>query len=326
MRYPILLFNFEKEPNPNFYYYTSLNLDGCAVLFLKNKKILFSSLLNKYKLKEFSKEFEVKLIDKKSFSSELKKYIYKKKIGLDLDFLSATKFLILKKKFKIKPLNISKFFSKLRMKKSEKEIAYIKKAATISKKILREITPEIKKGMSEIQLANLLKKKALDYNAALAFEPIVAADSSSKNPHHTPTNKKIKRFCLIDFGVKYKNYCSDISRCFFLTKNSKEEKYYNIAKKIFRELVGELKVSPTTSIFYKKTYKILKKYGWENIPHSIGHGIGLEVHEPPFFSKNSNYSLNSTVIALEPAYYCKDFGVRFEEDIAITKNKKVQIL
>ncbi|MCX8163189.1 MAG: Xaa-Pro peptidase family protein [Candidatus Micrarchaeota archaeon] len=328
MNIPTLLFNFNElgRPDPNFFYSSKLDLDNSVLLLFKNKKVLFTSPMNKWRVEGLDKDFEIKILKRRQFYHHLKNYLYKKTVGLDLSSISAAQFLALKKKFKLKPKDISQFFSKLRMVKSEEELKNIKKAVQITKKILNQIKQELRVGLTEIQVCNLLKKKALEHNVFLSFEPIVAADSSSKNPHHLPTNKKIEKFCLIDFGIKYNYYCAELTRYYFLKRNLKEEKFYKLAKKIFSQIVNCIPKSKNTSVFYKKVFEILKKHNWQNIPHAIGHGIGLQVHEAPFFSKSKSYPLKeSMAIALEPAYYSKDFGVRFEENIVIKKNK-VEIL
>ncbi|MFN3910054.1 MAG: M24 family metallopeptidase [Candidatus Anstonellaceae archaeon] len=319
-----LLFNDEDKgfgPDPNFFYLTRTNLDNSIALITKNKKFIFTSKLNENKIKAIKSKFKIFALDFGSTIKILKKYIYKKKVGLDFSAVSVSRFSKLKKIFKIKPFDISKKVQKLRMIKSEKEIKNIQKAVRLTKKVFFELEDKIKPNLTEIDIVKMLKSKAIELNCPIAFEPIVAADNSSINPHHTSTRKKIQNFILIDFGLKYNNYCSDLTRCFFFSNSKTQREYYNLAKTIFFESLKILKKSKTTSEFNKKVFELLAEYKWKDMPHSIGHGIGLEVHELPFFSKKSIHKLKKgMVIALEPSWYGKKFGVRFEEDVLITKN------
>jgi len=262
--------------------------------------------------------------DRKATIEFLKKHIYNKKVGLDFESINVSTLNHLKKRYKIKPIDISQKFNKQRMKKNLDEIKKIKMAVLIAKKILQEVEDKIKPNLTELDVLKILKLKAIENNLELSFEPIVAADENSSNPHHLPTNKKIKKMVLIDFGIKYEYYCSDLTRCFFLVNDKKMIEKYEQAKQICFESIKLLKASKKVSTYIREVDQLLKEYKWEKMIHAFGHGIGLEVHELPFFSiKNKTKFLENSVVALEPGWYSKDFGIRYEENVLIAKNSKV---
>jgi Xaa-Pro aminopeptidase len=329
MKYPILLFNNNQisNPDPNFFYYSKLDVDNCYLLLLNKKRFLISTPFHKNLFDNFKKNKKSNLIfltfEPNEIKKFLSKYIKNKKVGLDFNSISASRLTRLKKVFKIKPIDISKLLAKKRAIKNTKEINNIKKAVKISKLILDEVEQMLLPGLSEIEIKKILFKKTIEYGCSLAFEPIIAADSSSKHPHYLSSNKKLKNFCLIDFGVKYNYYCSDLTRCFFLKENKFIIEKYEEAKEILKNILKLFKKSENKkiSVFIKNVNSILKEYNWPAMPHAIGHGIGLEVHEEPgLYVKNNSYFHKNMVLALEPAFYTKTFGIRFEEDILVLNN------
>ena len=330
MNYPILLFNNRQlnNPDPNFYYVTNLDLDNSVCLIKNKTKIVLTSEMNKYRIEKINqqkqKNFFIYSMDRKKTIEFLKKHIANKKVGLDFGAISANVLKKLIKKYKVKPVDISKQLYKQRMKKNSDELKKIKKAVFFAKKILQEIEDKIKPNLTELEIARILKMKALENDLQPSFEPIVAADENTSNPHHLSTNKKIKKIILIDFGIKYKYYCSDLTRCFFLVNDKEMLEKYQQAKEICFESIKLLKASKKISTYVNEVRELLKEYKWGKMIHAYGHGIGLEVHEMPSFSiKSRSKFLENSTVALEPGWYSKKFGIRYEENVVISKNSKV---
>ena len=109
--------------------------------------------------------------------------------------------------------------------KSNKEIEYITKSCNIASNILTKCIKNIKNFKNEIQVLEFLKKETKKNKCTLAFKPIVAIANNAAVIHHKPTNRKLKQgFLILDFGVKYKGYCSDITRTIYIGKPTKTEK------------------------------------------------------------------------------------------------------
>ena len=330
MNYPILLFNNRQlnNPDPNFYYVTNLDLDNSVCLIKNKTKIVLTSEMNKYRIEKINQQKQINFfiysMDRKKTIEFLKKHIANKKVGLDFGAISANVLKKLIKKYKVKPVDISKQLYKQRMKKNSDELKKIKKAVFFAKKILQEIEDKIKPNLTELEIARILKMKALENDLQPSFEPIVAADENTSNPHHLSTNKKIKKIILIDFGIKYKYYCSDLTRCFFLVNDKEMLEKYQQAKEICFESIKLLKASKKISTYVNEVRELLKEYKWGKMIHAYGHGIGLEVHEMPSFSiKSRSKFLENSTVALEPGWYSKKFGIRYEENVVISKNSKV---
>lgn len=307
-------------PDANFLKHAKCDVEDAILLMSQNSKLLISS---KFGEKEARKNccLPLKVVSsRKETNSFLQKKLRGKKLGLDFSSISATRYLRIKNLLKKEPLDIGAELSLERAIKTPGEIKLISEAVKISKEILDGVS--LSPAKSEIAVANELKVQCAKLGLEPAYGIIVAAGKNSSSPHHVPTSKKLgNSSVLIDFGVRYNNYCADLTRCFFLGKCEKEREKYEEAKQIFDSLVLSLPKCKTACDFANLAQNEIKCAGWPNLPHTIGHGIGLEVHEEPFFHSDSKTPLApNTIIALEPAYYCKNFGVRYEDDLVITKN------
>lgn len=225
----------------------------------------------------------------------------------------------------------------LRLTKDHQEIVNIKKACEISDKAFLYIKKKIHVGMSERNMA-----AELDYyikthgGQKLAFDTIVAVSQNASDPHHSPTDKKvtINSLILLDFGVSKGAYCSDMSRTLFLGKPTNDEKKaYQIvltAQEKAEEFI-EMKLSKHQSIKTRDVDLIAREYiiskGYNTMPHSLGHGIGIEVHEAPRLTPvSTEYLQNGCVFSIEPGIYIpKHFGIRIEDLYAIEDNTLIRL-
>ncbi len=264
-------------------------------------------------------------------------YIFKslsqkiKRLGVENTNISLAESKKLKKYFKIYPINQSE---NLRIIKEKDEILKIKKACKIGDETFKDILGKIKKGISEKEIALEIEFSIKRKKADISFPPIVAFSKNSSIPHHVPTFKsKLSAFnsiVLLDFGVKFENYCSDMTRTVFIGRvNDKFKKIYNTvlsAQKKTIEFIQSSIVNNKSSILANKVDDIARSYiikqGFNTIPHSLGHGVGIEVHEPPRLSPNSKEMLKQgMVFSVEPGIYIPGFGgVRIEDLILIRKN------
>jgi Xaa-Pro dipeptidase len=145
-----------------------------------------------------------------------------------------------------------------------------------------------------------------------AFPTIVASGKNIRVPHHEPTIKKAKAPLLIDFGAKYNGYCSDITRTF-------GSRFENTILKVFDEVEKNLCPGAKASDIDAISRKTMGRYEKFFIT-GLGHGIGLDVHEKPWVSKNSTDILKEgMVFTIEPGIYVNN-GIRIENDYLITKN------
>lgn len=226
----------------------------------------------------------------------------------------------------------------LRIKKSDDEISKIKKACEIGDTAYEKIQQLIKSGITEIEVALELEIIIKRLGASLSFPTIVAFGKNTAVPHHHSDETPLRKndIILIDFGVMYKNYCSDMTRTFFIGKPiEKQKSVYQIVLNSQQKAVDFLKNTlykiPNTGVKASAVDKIAREFitfkDYPSIPHSLGHGIGLEVHEAPSLSPNSTENLNEgMVFSIEPGIYLPDeFGVRIEDLYAIENGSLIQL-
>jgi Xaa-Pro aminopeptidase len=130
---------------------------------------------------------------------------------------------------------------------------------------------------------------------------------------------------LVDCGVRHKHYCSDLTRCFLLKKDRKRERQYESLQDICYSIVDGLPSLRTGKEVSALADRLIKKAGFPRMIHTIGHGVGLDVHELPNLSVKSEDGIAGATMAIEPAFYLGSHGMRYEETIFFD-GKKARIL
>ncbi len=250
----------------------------------------------------------------------IKRYIEKDSIiEFEADHISVTelkKWKKLLRGYQLKP--IKEKIELDRVIKNEYEIDMLRKSQKINESVFEEIRKEIKIGISEMELAWQIKMLGYKMGADdISFEPIVAFGEHSAAPHHQNTDRKLKKtdIVLIDMGMKYKGYCSDMTRTFFMNKASSEQaNVYNLVLEAQEAAISKIKAGIKTKVIDNEAR--LKMGNLEkDFQHSLGHGIGLEVHEKPSLSQKSKEVLQKgMVVTVEPGIYLPGkFGIRIED-------------
>jgi Xaa-Pro aminopeptidase len=236
-----------------------------------------------------------------------------------------------------KILSATDIVNKLRITKSPDEIQAIKKACKLSDSCYSHILKNLRMDMTEKEIAfeieMFIKKQGTD----ISFPPIVAFNAHASQPHHVADNTRLKRntVILLDFGVKLNNYCSDMTRTVFFGKvDTKQKDAYEKVLSAQQKTIDYLKSSlrnPKSQIVAKKVDRIARDYisskGYPSMPHSLGHGIGLEIHEAPRLTPVSEEMLKpGMVFSIEPGIYLQDeFGIRIEDLFVIEENELIQL-
>lgn len=217
----------------------------------------------------------------------------------------------------------------LRLIKDENEISTLREAAKLGSEGFDYVCSILKEGITEAEIAIELeifwKRRG---SKGLAFDPIIAFGPNSSMPHYRAGNEKLKEGAavLIDIGVNWKHYHSDMTRVvFFGQPDPRIDKIYQIVKKA-QELALEL-CKPNTPIGKldeaARGYITSQGYG-DQFTHNLGHGVGLEIHEAPTLRNilpHSEVILKpGMVITIEPGIYLSDIGgVRIEDTVVITE-------
>ncbi len=291
------------------------------------------------KLKVDSARFavECRLIDyKNNLVTHLKKIAEEEKVkmfGFEAEDLKVAEYSSFKEKLEVKLVPTSKLVNSLRVIKDTTEIEAIRKASNLTDQCLREIVEKISVGVSEKEITHRIefwiKRKGYD----LAFEPIiVAVDKNSTIPHYdTRTGHGVVKkgsVILIDFGVKYKNYISDITRMFFVgTPTPEVVQTYNALLAVQEKTIAQITRGARLQDIDAFCRKELEKNRLPNFPHGTGHGIGLEIHEEPRVSPHvTSQVTEGQVFTIEPGVYREGkWGMRIEDSVVI-QNGKAQIL
>ncbi len=303
----------------NFYYHAGVDIDNSFLLISETKK---KTLLVPKLNERFARaKFRGQVLHFVNPFDILQKYIKGKTVFVDFCSLNA---IMVKKLQKIcKLVDTSEELMEGRAIKNISEIDKIKQAVIHTREMFASL--DFKSAKTEQDVAKQLLIKTIEMGLESAFEPIVSTDKNTAYPHSKPTNKKLGSFVLVDYGVKYQHYCSDMTRCFVLDgdrkKNQEYEKLKNVQQCICDEM-PELKFGKEVTDL---AHKLMKKAGFPDMIHSIGHGIGLEVHEFPRFGKKSVDIIKKTTMAIEPAFYTSKYGMRYE-NVIYFDGKKARIL
>ncbi|MFW5770971.1 MAG: M24 family metallopeptidase [Spirochaetota bacterium] len=215
--------------------------------------------------------------------------------------------------------------NELRMIKNESEIALLKKAASITDGCFTHILGIIKPGILEWDISVEIEHYYRTHGAtSSSFESIVASGSGSSRPHYKTGNlKKLEPgdMILIDMGCTYKGYNSDLTRTVFLNSITSEFRHiYNIVLRAQETAINSIRPGITTGSLDTKARNVINDEGYgEFFSHSLGHGVGLEVHELPAVKPGGETRLKkNTVITIEPGIYMPGKGgVRIEDMVCI---------
>lgn len=212
----------------------------------------------------------------------------------------------------------------LRKIKDEAEIQKLKKSQKINELTLEAVKKLLKPGINELEIAWKIKTIGHDLGAEdISFEAIVAFEENSAIPHHQNSKKKLKKnnLVLIDMGMKYASYCSDMTRTFFYGKGTAEQKkIYELVLEAQLKGIEAVKAGVKASDVDKASRECMGDFA-KYFGHSLGHGIGLDVHEKPNLSTKSGDILEENmIVTVEPGIYLDGkFGVRIEDMGRVTK-------
>lgn len=208
-----------------------------------------------------------------------------------------------------------------RARKKPAEVAAIRHAARCTKEILASL--DLEKAKTELGLRKQLLVATAEMGLEPAFPPIVATGGNSAYPHHEPAARKLGPLVLVDYGVKYRHYRSDLTRCF--VRDAAKRREYESLENVCHSITDAMPGLETGGDVARLAAKLMKKAGFPPMIHSIGHGIGLDVHELPSLGRKSADRIAGAAMAIEPAFYRTQYGMRFEETVYFD-GKKARIL
>ena len=311
----------------NIQYLTVIKAEGTLLLTRKENIYITDSRYIEAANTAITIEDEIVIYDSRNVS----KYDYEnffalcKNIGFEEGNVTYKKYKKLLEYYKVNLIETEDIIENLRIIKETDEIEKIKKACRITDNCFLHLQNYIKVGMTEKEIALEIEKYfRLNGADGLAFDSIVASGPNSSMPHAIPTDRKITEGDIItlDFGCKYKGYCSDMTRTIFVKYVPEEIKpVYDLVLENQNYILTELKDMANIKILSNLVENSFKLKGFMQA-HALGHGVGMEVHENPIISLNNNqYLKENMVVTNEPGIYVTGkFGVRIEDTVLIHKN------
>lgn len=250
-------------------------------------------------------------------------------VGISFDQTSHSEYVAFEKAG-VKVVNVDEAFANVLSVKNGWELAQIQKACEIAEDAFLALLPDIQEGMTETEVAALLEYNMRKRGAqGLSFDTIVAFGAHAAVPHHETGETKLAfgDEILIDFGCRVNGYCSDITRTFLFGDDKKHEAFKKAYAHVLaaHELVKEKLTSGMTGAEGDAIARdYLTKAGLGALfTHSLGHGIGLNVHEFPYVKPNSQTVLqDGMVFSDEPGVYeAGKFGIRIEDTVTLENGK-----
>ena len=216
-------------------------------------------------------------------------------------------------------------FERVRMIKDKEEIEIIKKSLQIALDTFEYVKPQIVAGVREIDIANEIEYRMKKMGASgPSFDTIVASGKRSALPHGVASTKVIENgnAVVVDMGAVYDGYCSDITRTVFVGGMSKEqERIYDLVAKAQKFAIDAIEDGVSCKEVNEVAVNEFRKNAMDKyFVHSLGHGVGLDVHERPFVAgRSSDVFKPGMVVTVEPGLYLPDkFGVRIEDMVMLS--------
>ncbi len=313
--------------NPiNIKYLTGLEAEGVLLVTRKENIYITDGRYIEYVHNNLTIFDEIVVFDVRDLSKDDYEnfFMFCENVGFEEHYVTYAQYKEYIRKYKINNFVETEYIiEKQRMIKDEEELSNLRKACEITDNCFSYILSYIKPGMTEKQIANEIEEYYRERTDGLSFDTIVASGENTSKPHAVPTDRKIQEedIITIDMGCKYNGYCSDMTRTFFVGKVPEQIKpIYDLVLKNQNQTLNEYKDGAVIRNITKMVVNDFKLNNHDLI-HSLGHGVGLEIHEPPFINQNTDAPLKENmVVTNEPGIYIAGkFGVRIEDTVQITK-------
>lgn len=310
----------------NLYYFSGFTGGEGLLVFTPEKKYIIVDGRYTIQAKEQTRDFEV--IEYKTLPYKIIADMRFDKIGFEDRTISYNSFKMMSRAMPaVTTIGVSDELNEYRKVKSEEECKIIRRAEQIGDMAFEHILPFIKPGITEreiaLELEYFMKKQGA---SGLSFDTIVAVGERSALPHANLTDKKVEegKVVLMDYGCVYDGYCSDMTRTVAVGyADDKTKNIYDIVLKAQLAAINSIKAGVYNREVDKVARDIITDAGYgENFNHSLGHGVGLEIHEQPNLSPRSEDILKiGNVVSVEPGIYVEGFcGIRIEDIVMVTDN------
>lgn len=255
------------------------------------------------------------------------------RLAFEGDFITYKEFASMAESLKDVNLYDSRnIISSCRLIKDESEIKLLKKIAEIGDSVLESVEKYLKPGITEKELAREIDYAFFKFGAErLSFPTIVAAGENGAKPHAKPSDYQFKAgdFVTIDMGGVYNGYCGDMTRTFVIGfADEKHRELYDLVLSAQDYAEKHIKAGMTAGEADSLARFVLEDAGYgQYFSHSLGHGVGLEIHEAPSLRPGDDYVLRvGNIVTIEPGLYIGGFGgLRIENTVLITEDGAVPL-
>lgn len=256
-----------------------------------------------------------------------------KKLAVPVSRLTVSQYEELRKRH-FKVVDSSPAFEEAMAVKSAEELSRISRACEIAEQAYGLLLGELKEGMSENEVAGYLEYLMRKCGAQdRSFETIVAFGKNSSVPHHAPGEIKLASGTpvLIDFGCKYRGYCSDMTRTLWFGGKPEDEfvSVYDAVYGAHMAAVDGIREGINGKEADSLARNYLRERGLDKFfTHSLGHGIGINIHESPTLGQSGMQVLRGNMVfSIEPgAYFEGRFGIRIEDSVCLRNGKVISFM
>ncbi len=312
-------------------YLSGFPSEGCFLLASRAGDWMFSPLLlAEHARAHVKSDPGLKIVAERELLKSMQELCKKhslKRIGFDTDKVVHSLYGALTRFPGVKWIPQPGLILRQRMIKDESELSAIRRACHITHDSAMKCFKSLKPGQTEKDVSNHISNLFFDGGSPkVAFETIVAFGSNAAFPHHVVSDKRLKRnsAVLLDMGCMVDGYRSDLTRASFFGKiTRKYQQIFSIVDTAQKEGVAAVREGVSAGKIDWICREVIRKSGYGDFfVHGTGHGVGLDIHEPPRLGINSQEILKEgMIVTVEPGIYLPgEFGVRIEDSLLVKKN------
>lgn len=313
----------------NVFYYSKFSGTNATLLMTDTTNYLITDFRYREMAEALDNNFEVVISGENDSLSDVVNRLRKKHkfstLGLEGDYVTRNEWLSYEKSMVMRLIDVN--IDCVREVKDAEEVSLIKDAISIAEQALEKTLEFIEVGKSEKEVARYLENEMFKLGAeSVSFTTIVASGTRGSLPHGVASDKLIQNNELItfDFGCKYNNYCSDITRTVAIGEiNSELLKIYDTVLKA--NLLGLETVRAGMS--GKEVDRVVRQFIYDEgykgyFEHGLGHSLGIDVHENPRLRFDVDHQLQAgNIVTIEPGIYVEGLGgVRIEDDVLLLED------
>ena len=230
-------------------------------------------------------------------------------------------------------MGIERVVDELRVVKDGEELSQLQRAIDVLDRCFAHVVQQLEPGLTERQVARMVELYLIEHADGASFPPIVASGPNASVPHAVPSDRRIQQgeVLKIDIGARANGYCSDMTRtvCLGEPRDSRLVELHALVFEAQQRAEQQLRPGMTGRDGDSLARDVISRAGYrEAFTHGLGHGIGLEVHEPPWLSQSRGDDLlePGMVFSVEPGVYLPGWGGVRIEDLVVLENDGARVL